>query len=629
MNRRDVSRKSGDGAASGWVGACRRTPKPGVPERRRRCYFRAEWLLLLLGVVLVPACLPRACALSIMDGPTFTPAKNAPLAGWLRLTTDEPSRVSVTVTEGGRTWDRDFHDFATVHAIPLFGFRPGRISLIMVRVLDRHRQVVEWSKELRFVADPLPETFPEFVLRRSDPARMEPGYTLFRVEIANNRYAYVVIVDARGEVVWYATTPSTADVRQLPNGNLFMPATNRFVELNLLGDEVRSWVAPPGLPINNHDGVPTDHGTILYLSDATETVTNYPTTLVRGSTPLDRATIYYQKVVELDATNSLPFHVWSPVDWLDPRRTAYLIRSDATGWDSEHSNAILEDPSDDSLIVSIRHQHAVVKFDRATGKPRWILGPHEGWGAEWQPYLLTPVGAPFGWQYAQHAPVITPQGTVMLYDNGNDRAMPWDTRVEDPLNYSRAVEYRIDEQAMAVEQVWDYGRTNAELRLYTPWEGSAAPLPNTGNVLITFPAVAYENGNPPSSYGPLATMTRIKEVARDEDAAVVFDLAISMYRRVDYAGKECSVYRAQRIPDLYGHPARPVGDLTVFRRDGVPVLEFSADPVRAYVIESSVDLVDWKEAGTPVHDAENPGNFEFLDTAQPDGADRYYRVVTR
>ena len=26
-----------------------------------------------------------------------------------------------------------------------------------------------------------------------------------------------------------------------------------------------------------HDGVPTDHGTILYLSDQVETVSNYPT----------------------------------------------------------------------------------------------------------------------------------------------------------------------------------------------------------------------------------------------------------------------------------------------------------------------------------------------------------------
>ena len=50
------------------------------------------------------------------------------------------------------------------------------------------------------------------------------------------------------------------------------------------------------------------------------------------------------------------------------------------------------------------------------------------------------------WNYAQHAPQITPQGTLLLYDNGNYRASPFDSLVLDSANYSRAVEYRINEQ---------------------------------------------------------------------------------------------------------------------------------------------------------------------------------------
>ena len=74
-------------------------------------------------------------------------------------------------------------------------------------------------------------------------------------------------------MVWYSAVPSTADLRRLDNGDLFMPCTNNFVEMNLLGQTVNTWIVPANLPINLHDGVPTDHGTILYLSTANEVVT--------------------------------------------------------------------------------------------------------------------------------------------------------------------------------------------------------------------------------------------------------------------------------------------------------------------------------------------------------------------
>jgi hypothetical protein len=54
---------------------------------------------------------PNTQAVTILSGPTFTPAANAPLAGVLRLTTDVASRVSVLVSDGTNLWERDFYDF--------------------------------------------------------------------------------------------------------------------------------------------------------------------------------------------------------------------------------------------------------------------------------------------------------------------------------------------------------------------------------------------------------------------------------------------------------------------------------------------------------------------------------------
>jgi arylsulfate sulfotransferase len=568
-------------------------------------------------------------AITILSGPSFTQATNAPLAGILRLTTDVPARVSVSVSAGTNTWEHRFYTYATAHALPVYGFKPGRTNQISVTAFDRHRDQVTASGPVEFITAPLPSNFPGIVLLQGRPDRMEPGYTLFRVGVHNELYWYVVIVDSAGEVIWYNVGPSTADVRRLDNGDLFMPWRTNFVQMNLLGQVVNSWVVPTSLPINLHDGVPTDHGTILYLSNASRSLTNYPTSMTNPNATRTTANVGYEKVVEISATNAAVLHTWSPVNALDPWRTSYLISYSGGRWDSEHCNAVIEDPSDDSLIVSMRHQNAVIKFSRDTGQLRWILGPPENWGPAWQPYLLTPVGDPFAWQYAQHAPILTLQGTLIMHDNGNFRASPFDTSVTPANNYSRAVEYSIDEQTMEVSQVWDYGRTNMTERLYSDHEGNAEPLPKTGNVLNTFAAVSYVNGAPPSSYGAMATMCRITEVTHEAVPEIVFDLAVSMYANANAQYRDCSIYRSHRIPDLYPHPPLPVVDVSVNCESGIPLLEFSGDDTRSYLIEASTDLLDWEQIGLAVEDEAQSGNFTFQDGQADESPAHYYRVVTQ
>ena len=46
------------------------------------------------------------------------------------------------------------------------------------------------------------------------------------------------------------------------------------------------------------------------------------------------------------------------------------------------------------------------------------LGNHTDWGPEWQDYLLQPQGD-LRWPYHQHASTVTPDGTVLMFDNGN------------------------------------------------------------------------------------------------------------------------------------------------------------------------------------------------------------------
>ncbi len=570
-------------------------------------------------------------AVALLSGPTFTQSTNALLAGLLSVTTDVDSRVSVSVSDGVASWTRNFHDFSRTHAVPLAGFKPGRTNQIVVTVSDLSQNAHTTSPPLVFVTPPLPADFPHSVVLHSEPDKMEPGYNLFIVQNRTAKTAYATIMDNLGEVVWYHPVPSQdVDVRQLGNGNLFIeeqkPA-NRFLEINLLGEVVNTWSAPTQYPVNNHEGLVTDHGTILYLSDVSRVVSNFPSSGTDPQAPLVTATVDDNPVVELSATNGALLNAWAPIDLLDPTRVTYLTYTFQTsfGVDNEHANAVIEDKSDNSIIVSVRTQNAVFKFLRSTGQLKWILGPHANWAARFQPYLLNPVGTPFEWNYAQHAPELTPQHTLLLYDDGNFRASPFAPPVADQNNYSRAVEYNINESTMEISQVWDSSRASGD-RIYTPAVGDADWLGKSGNILITYGLVSYVNGVHPSLYSTNATMARIIEMTHDQIPHVVFDISFfdANNTQPTFMGYLC--YRSDRIPDLYAHPLMPVQDLTVTLSSGGPLLRFSADSTRSYTMDASTDQMQWQQIGIPAPGSQ-PGTFEFQDVGASASAARFYRVV--
>jgi hypothetical protein len=484
------------------------------------------------------------------------------------------------------------------------------------------------------------------VVNVSDPTNMEPGYTLincFSRGPGGVGARYTIIVDSAGEVVWYSTK-CMSPAHQLPNGNFYYRNNVQARELNMLGYEVATdpitgllgvELAIPGSGLH-HDLLRTPHGTYLSLDRRLVDVADFPTSETDPNAPTETATLNDDLVVEFLPDGTLR-REWPLVDLIDVTRIGYdSLVGDNNDW--THANAVNYDLDDDSIIVSVRHQDAVIKFSRETGNLEWILGPHDNWSPEFNEFLFQPLGNPFRWQFHQHAPMWTGSGTIMLFDNGNHKASPFDGTTPTPADqsFSRGVEFEINEQAMTVRQVWEYGENIAE-QLYSSFISDADWQETTGNRLMTFGAVSYVGGVLGSDLGLGDNHTRIIEVT--DSNVPVFDLRLS-----DAAGvSRMTVYRSERIPSLYAltsppgqlpwivasfKPPNGVGDtLRMAKNSGLPDLSWTVSPS-----DSGHDPADYYM----VHVSSSPaGGFTMLDSTMNTNVDPgngsapllFYKVV--
>lgn len=509
-------------------------------------------LCVLILIVGTPA---SWAALEITAGPTLTmdPYGVTPLSGLVDVATNIPSQVTLEITDGIDSWRVRFPDSLQTHSVPLLGLKSDRAYTVDV-ILSAAGEA-DVSSPLLAATDPLPIDFPTLTVFASDPLRMEPGFTLtdcLRRNPADVRPQFTIVVDARGEVVWYTTRCLRRGVQQLPNGNLIHLVGNSIVETDMLGTDINSIAtAYPGDigTALHHELHLTSHGTYLSLSRTAVFVDNFPTSETDPDAPTATTLVRDEPVVEFAADGSL-MNEWFLTDLIDPVRIGYDSLHDPTsptGVDWAHANGIWHDPRDDSLIVSVRHQDTVFKFYRATGQLAWILAPHSNWAPEFQPYLLQPVGAPFEWSWHQHAPMYTAAGTIVLHDNGIHRASPFDGNPDVPAAevWTRAVEYEIDEANMEVRQVWEYGDNIAE-RLMTTFQGDADWMRTTDNTLTTFSAVTWIGGSYVGDLGLGTHVARIVESDHGTPSREVFDLQIH-----DPDGGRITVYRSERIPSLY------------------------------------------------------------------------------
>lgn len=303
----------------------------------------------------------------------------------------------------------------------------------------------------------LPDDFPVITLHVPAPSTDE-GYVF--LSPLSDQHSYLIILDpTSGEPVYYERIlPSrkVLDFKLQPNGLLtyYDSAPGVFFGMDSAYSVVRTYRAGNGYRADLHDlqVLPDGHYLLMVLDWHVVDMSK----IVPGGHP--RAYVIGLIVQEFDTADQVVFE-WRSWDHVEITETT---TENLTSWriDYVHGNA-LELDYDGNILISARNLDQVLKVNRQTGDIIWRLGGKKN------EFSMAPGGQFF---LRQHDIRRMPNSNVTVYDN-RANATPY---------YSRAVEYKLDEAAKKVEQVWEYRNTPD---VYAPWIGNAQRLPS-GNTVI-------------------------------------------------------------------------------------------------------------------------------------------------
>ncbi|MGL4738309.1 MAG: aryl-sulfate sulfotransferase [Cellulosilyticaceae bacterium] len=422
--------------------------------------------------------------------------------------------------------------------LPIRGLKSGRLNRVMIQSL-KHAQIME-ECVLKIQTGILPQAYERMQVITLDGKKKANDYIALNLAATKGRaprHNMCSILDEQGQVRWYYTQRGWNLFKQLKNNHVMMDAPTcipgkvryiptGFVEMNFLGEIIRYFEVPNGL---HHDVHEMPNGNFLVLTDGDDSVEDILLEIDRETGAVVRR-YDFREILDVTRKPGIDKEVVNaPLDWL-------------------HLNSVYYHELDDTIIISSRNQNCVVKIDRQTQAIKWILGAPDHWEEQFEDYLLKSKGSLFEWPWAQHSAWIHEEGRLMLFDNGNFRSYERDKALLSYENYSRGVIYQIDEEAMTVEQIWQYGKERGNM-LRCPYLGSIS-MQSNGNPLICFGGITKDRfGNPIEDLltSHLKAKAHIVEVEKDTQK-VVFEW---MMEDCDYTTEDGFVcYRAEKI-NLY------------------------------------------------------------------------------
>jgi hypothetical protein len=392
----------------------------------------------------------------------LNPYDISPLTGLLMFDTSEAKAYKVVIK--GKTID-SFMEYTTdeliSHIIPIYGLYPNFDNeVLLYELIDDdtyelvHTEIVKTGKlPSNIVLPSVLQTTSEYfgndlMITMSNTSNMPVGY------------------DINGHVRWYLNKELTWGPDQLENGNfifgyrdLVNPYYNaEILEIDYLGKIYGRYNIPFGY---HHDVTELQNGNLIVATN------DFYGTVEDIIIEIDRSTGEIVKTIDMDNYLNMldgTSEMWTLIDWF-------------------HLNSLYYDKNSNSLIVSGKNQDIVLSIDYETLKLNWIIGDPVNWDEKTvSDYFFTPIGEDFEWQYGQSDVEILGNGDVLIFDNGINKSKLRENDILPRDTYSRAVVYRLDEELMTIEQVFEYGKSLGNT-FYSP-EYSNVDVHGIDNYLI-------------------------------------------------------------------------------------------------------------------------------------------------
>ena len=477
------------------------------------------------------------------------------------------------------------------NGVPILGFMPGGRADLNFELLNSDGTSAA-GPPLYFEPEGVPKDrsdMPPVRLESSLPERMSPGCTFLSVRRRaigrvqdlspaqrrfTTQWGMLIAVDSFGRIRWMKQlNRRPAGLQQLKSGNLFFHDTEFCSrEVDMLGQTVNAWFAaqrpigpePGAVPVDvrslHHQPHEMPNGNFLAVCGHARFVRGWPASVLDPENVRADRWIVGDKVIEFTRDGKVEWS-WDAFDHLDVHRIGYDALDaywDVRGFpghgDWTHCNGVTYDTADDSIILSLRLQDAVIKIDRSSGRIKWILGSHDGWKPEFRPLLLKPAGN-MRWPWHGHNPRVTPEGTVVMFDNGVYQARPGTPPEPMHRTFSRGVEYSIDEDSMTVCEVWSSAKSDGEVAERTWAMGDAHRLTGSDTALVVH-SIAMpkdredigwdEHDRTVRHVSEFPSYARVLEYDR-KDNSILFDLSV---RDTDEI-MQWEIFGAVRAKSLY------------------------------------------------------------------------------
>ena len=491
------------------------------------------------------------------------PKASTPLTCFVDFeTTNKYEKVSFTIKESERVTKLDYH-FSEKKELGylLMLMRPDVEHFITIEITDITGKIHKAKKLLVFHTPPLPSEnleFPNIEITVLETKSKTEELTLLnprrRVPISvqganklNKTFGMLVIVNQKGDVLWYYRTDSRiSDFDLLPNGNLsFMTQDSKIIEIDFAGNIINQWYAanrPEGkddnaIPVDaltfHHDVSILPNGNQLVLSTEVREFDNYYTSELDENAPRKKQKVMGDVIIEFTPGGKI-VHKWKCFDHMPVERIGYETFSrywERRGFpgviDWSHANAIIPLPNENAYLINFRYQSAMIKVNKNSSEIDWIFAEPTGWGENLQEKLL--MIPKDGWNWHQHSPQFTSNGNLLFFNNNNYQARPFETTSELSESPSYVVEYKINEQNKTVERVWD-SKNKDDNTVVSIAMGRVSELPKSGNILACFGALLSQEHLEEMTWhnrGRFTQWTMVREFTHTTPAKIIWEIRLS------------------------------------------------------------------------------------------------------